>query len=100
MPELYTSYTPRVVVVIQTVGTGSLTVANDYALQQIDQLGCTQETFAGRITQGKPYALVGVASNLPWHGRGIEPSPVIRLFRLFFIAVYPPCTSDWRKGRL
>ena len=71
----------QVVVVIQSVGTGALTYdATDSGislLQVIDQLGGTPETFGPAITQGKPYALVGVASNLPWHGRGIESSPVI-----------------------
>ena len=71
----------QVVVVIQSVGTGALTFdATDSGislLQVIDQLGGTPETFGPAITQGKPYALVGVASNLPWHGRGIESSPVI-----------------------
>src|SRR5207249_11856437 len=69
----------RIVVVIQSVGTGQL--KNDATddgislLQQIDQLGGTPETFGPAITQGKPYALVGVATDLPWHGRGIESSP-------------------------
>jgi hypothetical protein len=69
--------TDQVVVVIESVGTGMITYADDAALQLIDQLGGTPETFAAAITQGQPYALIGVASNLPWHGRGIESSPVI-----------------------
>jgi hypothetical protein len=68
----------RIVVVIQSVGTGQLTYnAAEPLLQQIDQLGGTPETFGPAITQGKPYALIGVAGNLPWHGLGIESSPVI-----------------------
>jgi hypothetical protein len=70
----------RVVAVIQSVGTLSpnfIAVADDGALQLIDQLGGTPETFQQAIAQGQAYALVGVASKLPWHGRGIESSPVI-----------------------
>jgi hypothetical protein len=68
----------RVVVLMQSVGSGKLTFDSATALlQTIDQLGGTPETFGPAITQGQPYALVGVAGNLPWHGRGIESSPVI-----------------------
>lgn len=45
----------------------------------IDQLGGTPETIGAAITHvpPRPYALMGVAGNLPWHGTGIESSPVI-----------------------
>ena len=71
-------------------------------LQVIDQLGGTPETFGNCMQVGNPpafgtyppatqlyggycrqsagpgpYALVGVAGKLPWHGKGIESSPVI-----------------------
>jgi len=89
--------TDRIVVIMQSVGTGVLSALHStqncppatgcpgtgkfvYAdpLPLIDQLGGTPETFgAAVLDKGKPYALVGVASNLPWHGRGIESSPLI-----------------------
>jgi len=68
----------RVVVLMQSVGNGKLTFdAATPLLQTVDQVGGTPEKFGPAITQGQPYALVGVAGNLPWHGRGIESSPVI-----------------------
>jgi hypothetical protein len=71
-------FSDRVVVLIQGVGTRVLTY--DWAgplLQAIDWFGGTPETIGGAIIDSKPYALVGVATDLPWHGRGIESSPVI-----------------------
>ena len=99
----------RVIVLLQSVGTGVLGItplgSKDYGtalLQVIDQLGGTPETFGNCLQQGNPpawgtyppsqqlfggycrqsggpgpYALVGVAGKLPWHGKGIESSPVI-----------------------
>lgn len=68
----------RVVVLMQSVGNNKLTFDGATPLlQTVDQLGGTPETFGPAITQGQPYALVGVAGNLPWHGRGIESSPVV-----------------------
>jgi hypothetical protein len=87
--------TDQVVVVIQSVGTGALGYADDPTLQLIDQLGGTPETFAAAITQGKPYALVGVASDLPWHGRGFESSPVINPAML-----NPPPETGFIRGVL
>lgn len=68
----------RIVVVMQSVGNGKLTYdAATPTLQNIDQLGGTPETFGPAIMNGKPYALIGVAGTLPWHGKGIESSTVI-----------------------
>ena len=64
-----------------------ISYANDPSLRLIDQLGGTPETFALAIgapasgttaTGAYPYALIGVASNLPWHGKGVESSPLIK----------------------
>jgi hypothetical protein len=104
----------RTVVVIQSVGTLTplppclttscpaptpvtptpITYADDPALQVIDQLGGTPETFAAAIQQGLPYALVGVAGNLPWHGRGIESSPVISAGAPCTIGLNQPCVIN------
>jgi hypothetical protein len=86
----------RIIVILQSVGNGQLPFApfqtgdgdtGTALLQMIDQLGGTPETFGPAIgcgvspgvcgTPGQPYSLVGVASNLPWHGKGVESSPII-----------------------
>ena len=75
-------FSDRVVVVMQSIGTGALTYdAASPLLSVIDQLGGTPETFGTAITAATapPYALIGVMSNLPWHGRGIESSPAMIL---------------------
>ena len=71
----------RVVAVIQRVGTGRITKDSQFnnVLQQIDELGGTPETFtpAVTVTPARPYALVGAATDMPWHGEGFESSPLI-----------------------
>ena len=56
------------VVIIQSVGGGKLsgTLAAT-ALQAIDQLGGTVDYLADAVTQGCRYALVGAATDIPWH---------------------------------
>ena len=87
----------RIIVILQSVGTGQLALpaagssdTGTALLQAIDQLGGTPETFgqaigctacslqqSSALPLPQPYALVGVASNLPWHGKGVESSPII-----------------------
>ena len=83
----------RTILILQSVGNGLLSVQplassgdislfNQTALlQAIDQMGGTPETFGTPLQSGGAgpgaYALVGVASSLPWHGKGIESSPSI-----------------------
>lgn len=63
------------VVIVQSVGTGQLSTANA-DLQMLDQYGGTPELAVASMTDGKPYALVGVADSLPWHGTAVESSPL------------------------
>ena len=80
----------------------TISYADDPTLRLIDQLGGTPETFAtaigapatGATLPGAyPYALIGVASNLPWHGKGVESSPLITPGQPCFIQIspIPPC---------
>src|SRR6185312_6027832 len=80
------------------------------SLRLIDQLGGTPETFAlaigapasGTTAVGAyPYALIGVASNLPWHGKGVESSPLISAGQPCFISLTSPCViNGLRPGRV
>jgi hypothetical protein len=66
------------VVVIQSVGTGSLTsTAADTMYPYIDWFGGTPELFKAAITNQTPYAMVGVADDPPWHGTATESSPLV-----------------------
>ena len=106
----------RIIVILQSVGTGQLTgqltfepAANGDTgtalLQAIDQVGGTPETFGPAIgcggsgaacgQPGQPYALVGVASNLPWHGKGVESSPIIST-----ALGIPASSQSSQKGRI
>jgi hypothetical protein len=92
-PYSTNSLSDRIVVIVQSVGTGQMTFsqtasgdAGTALLQTIDQLGGTPETFGPAIgcgggtlcnAQTSAYAFVGVAGNLPWHGNGVESSPTI-----------------------
>jgi hypothetical protein len=56
------------VVIIQSVGTGKLSgTLSNATLQAIDQVGGTVDYLAAAVTQGCRYALVGAATDLPWH---------------------------------
>jgi hypothetical protein len=68
----------RRVVILQTVGTGTLTGYSSPLLGYLDQYGATPEAFLAAQAQGKPYAFIGVADDLPWRGTGVESSPVIK----------------------
>jgi hypothetical protein len=79
-----------------------ISYANDPSLRLIDQLGGTPETFALAIgapasgttaTGAYPYALIGVASNLPWHGKGVESSPLIKPGQPCFISQGSSCVT-------
>jgi len=71
-------FTDRTVAVIQTVGTGQIPNSTpDTVSLRIDQLGGTPETFGEVLNKALPYALIGAATKLPWHGTGIESSPAI-----------------------
>jgi hypothetical protein len=80
----------RTIAILQSVGNGLLPLkamasgdSGTALLQVIDQLGGTPETFGQKLQLFNgaagpgPYALVGVASDLPWHGKAIESSPII-----------------------
>jgi hypothetical protein len=80
-----------------------ISYANDPTLRLIDQLGGTPETFAttigapasGTTLPGAyPYALIGVAGNLPWHGKGTESSPLISAGQPCFISLGAPCVLN------
>lgn len=56
------------VVILQSVGDGKLSgTLGGATLQAIDQLGGTVDYLAAAATQGCRYALVGAATDLPWH---------------------------------
>lgn len=56
-------------VIIQSVGTGQLSGnPSSQLLEQVDQLGGTPEFLLASLHGGRRYALVGAATNLPWHG--------------------------------
>ncbi len=56
------------VVILQSVGDGKLSgTLGGATLQAIDQLGGTVDYLAVAATQGCRYALVGAATDLPWH---------------------------------
>lgn len=62
-------------VILESVGDGRLTGApsNDL-IEKIDQLGGTPEFLLASITGAHRYALVGAATDLPWHATSIESS--------------------------
>ena len=66
-------------VIVQSVGNGKLTGAPiGYVYQDLSQLGGTPEALTASVGGAHPYALVGVANNLPWYGTaGIESSTVM-----------------------
>ena len=66
-------------VIVQSVGSGALTGTPSTDLYQyLSQLGGTPESLLGSLQGGHPYALVGVANNLPWYGTsGLESSTVM-----------------------
>ncbi|MFL5859916.1 MAG: hypothetical protein ACJ780_03930 [Solirubrobacteraceae bacterium] len=58
-------------VIVQSVGSGSLSGSpspGGYLYEYLDQLGGTPESLQGSLAGGQPYALVGLANNLPWYG--------------------------------
>jgi hypothetical protein len=55
-------------VIIQSVGDGRLTGTAGSLLVPIDRLGGTSEYLLASITGAHRYALVGAATDLPWHG--------------------------------
>jgi hypothetical protein len=62
-------------VIIQSVGDGKLSgVLSRATLQAIDQLGGTVDYLADAVTKGCRYALIGAASDLPWHATSAESS--------------------------
>ncbi len=67
------------IVLLQSVGTGKLAPSSSNILPFIDHYGGTPELFLDAFTNGTPYALVGVANNLPWHGTAAESSAKIAL---------------------
>ncbi len=66
-------------VVLQSIGNGQLTgTVNFINLSLIDLLGGTTETFQQSIDGKHRYALVGAATNMPFHGNaGLESSTVM-----------------------
>ena len=66
-------------VIVQSVGSGALTGTPSTDLYQyLTQLGGNPESLLGSLQGGHPYALVGVANNLPWYGTsGLESSIVM-----------------------
>ncbi len=68
-------------VIVQSVGNGPLSGSpspGGYLYEYLDQLGGTPESLQGSLAGGHPYALVGVANNLPWYGTSaLESSPVM-----------------------
>lgn len=78
----YTSPTitnDQALVIVQSVGTGQLTGSpTSVSSEVIDQLGGTAETFVKSIDGTQRYALVGAATNLPFHGLdGLESSTIM-----------------------
>ncbi len=65
------------IVLLQSVGNGKLAPSNSNIMPFIDRYGGTPEVFLDAFTNGTPYALVGVADHLPWHGTAVESSPKI-----------------------
>jgi hypothetical protein len=65
------------IVLLQSVGNGKLAHSNSNIMPFIDRYGGTPEVFLDAFTNGTPYALVGVADHLPWHGTATESSPMI-----------------------
>ncbi|WP_417564453.1 hypothetical protein [Microbacterium sp.] len=66
------------VVIVQTVGDGKVTgTPSAYIWQDLSQLGGTPEALRDSIDGSHPYALVGVADNLPWRGTALESSTVM-----------------------
>jgi hypothetical protein len=65
------------IVLLQSVGSGKLTPSTSNIMPFIDRYGGTPEVFLDAFTKGHPYALVGVADHLPWHGTAVESSPMI-----------------------
>ncbi len=63
------------VVIVQSVGTGQFSPAGA-DLEMLDQYGGTPELAVQSMTGGTPYALVGVADQLPWHGTAVESTPL------------------------
>lgn len=63
------------VIIVQSVGTGQFSPANA-DLAMLDQYGGTPELAVQSMTNGTPYALVGVPDTLPWHGTAVESSPL------------------------
>ncbi len=62
-------------VVVQSVGSGRLAL-NNANLNIVDQFGGTPELAEQSLAEGHPYALVGVANDLPFRGTGNESSPL------------------------
>jgi hypothetical protein len=63
-----TPFNDQRLVIIQSVGDGKLSGSpSSSLLQDIDQLGGTPEYLTASITGAHAYALVGAATDLPWH---------------------------------
>jgi hypothetical protein len=66
------------VVILQSVGNGSLTGTPTTNLYQLlTQLGGTPEALTGSQQNADPYALIGVADNLPWYGTSAMESSAV-----------------------
>ena len=65
--------------ILQSVGNGELSGSpSNFFYEYLDQLGGTPESLQGSVAGAHPYALVGVANNLPWFGTSaLESSSVM-----------------------
>ena len=76
------------IVLLQSVGNGKLAPSTSNIMPFIDNFGGTPDIFRDAFTNGTPYALAGAATNLPWHGTGVESSSTV--------AVEPGVTQSGR----
>ena len=62
-------FTDQRLVILQSVGNGSLSGSPGYDLiEKLDELGGTPDFLLASITGAHRYALIGAATDLPWHG--------------------------------